>query len=115
MKLIRFDLPVEIVKSQKDDKGKWIVEGFASTSDIDLSGDIITEEAFKDAEEDLKKNSTLLDNHDPDKRIGHILEVKAKKHGLWIKALISKTAEDVWQLYKGKFLRTVSVGILPAA
>jgi HK97 family phage prohead protease len=117
--IIDFNFPLEIVKAyeeekkdsqvQEEDSVKWIVEGLASTSDFDLSGDIIDPDAYKDAEKDLIENSTVLDNHNPDKRIGHVIECKAQDEGLWVKVLISKTAKDVWQQIKEGVLNKFSI------
>ena len=115
-KTIDFNFPIEIVKAyeegkkdEQEDTSKWIVEGLASTSDFDLSGDIIESDAYKDAEKDLSENSTVLENHDPNKRIGRVVSCKAQDEGLWVKVLISKTAKDVWQQIREGVLNKFSI------
>jgi hypothetical protein len=52
-----------------------------------------------------------LYNHDRDKEIGKILEVKyqPEQRALWIKALISKTVPDIWQKVNEEVLNKFSV------
>jgi phage head maturation protease len=94
-----------------DTEGKWIIEGIATTADLDVDGLYISEEALIGAEGDLKKYTTLLYNHDRDKEIGKILEVKyqPEQRALWIKALISKTVPDIWQKVIEEVLNKFSV------
>jgi phage head maturation protease len=94
-----------------DSEGKWIIEGIATTADLDVDGLYISEEALMGAEGDLKKYTTLLYNHDRDKEIGKILEVKyqPEQRALWIKALISKTVPDIWQKINEEVLNKFSV------
>jgi len=114
VKEINFTYPFSIIKAieiEKTDKeeGKWIVEGYAGTSDLDLQGDVIIEEAFKNSEKDLLENSTVLYNHDVDRPIGKVEEVKAQKEGLWVKVLISKTAAELWQQIKEGVVNKFSI------
>lgn len=105
---IPFDCSVDIVKSYEDDE-KWYIEGYAGSTELDLAGDIITEDAFKQSENDLINNSTLLYNHDPEQPIGKVEAAKATKEGIWIKALISKTVPDTWQKVKEGVLNKFSI------
>lgn len=105
---IPFESQINITKTYVDDE-KWYIEGYAGSTELDLVGDIITEEAFKIAENDLVGNSTVLYNHDPEQPIGKIEEVKATPEGLWIKALISQTVPDIWQKVKEGVLNKFSI------
>ncbi len=105
---IPFESQINITKTYVDDE-KWYIEGYAGSTELDLVGDIITEEAFKIAENDLVGNSTVLYNHDPEQPIGKIEEVKATPKGLWIKALISQTVPDIWQKVKEGVLNKFSI------
>jgi len=105
---IPFEYPFSITKTYVDGE-KWFIEGYAGSTELDLVGDIITEEAFKLAENDLVGNSTVLYNHDPEQSIGKIEEVKAMPEGLWIKALISQTEPDIWQKIKEGVLNKFSI------
>ncbi len=94
-----------------DTEGRWIIEGIATTADLDVDGLYISEEALIGAEGDLRKYTTLLYNHDRDKEIGKILEVKyqPEQRALWIKALISKTVPDIWLKIQEEVLNKFSV------
>jgi HK97 family phage prohead protease len=108
MLLVEFEYPVEIVKAYEE-SGRFIVEGYAATSDFDMQEDIITEEAIRASAKDLIENSTVLHNHNPDEAIGRVLESKARPGGLYLKILISKTAPDIWQQVKEGVLNKFSV------
>ncbi len=105
---IPFECPITITKSYEDGE-KWYIEGYAGSTELDLIGDIITEEAFKKSEQDLVGNSTVLYNHDPEQPIGKVEATKATAEGLWIKALISKTVPDIWQKVKEGVLNKFSI------
>ncbi len=94
-----------------DEHGQWIVEGYATTADLDVDDGYITEEALRGAENDLLKYSTLLYNHDRNVELGKVLETKSipEERALWIKAMISKTASDVWQRIKEGVLNKFSI------
>ena len=99
------------IKRYAEEDGKNIIEGIATTADLDVDDLYISESALIGAENDLKKYTTLLYNHDRDKEIGKILEVKyvPEERALWIKALISKTVPDIWQKIKEGVLNKFSV------
>jgi phage head maturation protease len=109
-KEVKFNAGLDISRYANDD-GKWIIEGIATTADLDVDGLYISEEALIGAENDLKKYTTLLYNHDRDKEIGKILEVKylPEQRALWIKCLISKTVPDIWQKVNEGVLNKFSV------
>ena len=97
MKKIPFKFSLDIVKSDDSNEENWYVEGFCGTTDFDLQSDIITEDAFKTAENDLIENSTVLFNHDVNMPIGKVVEARAEEKGLWVKILLSKTVPDIWK------------------
>jgi len=105
---VNFEYPVEIEKAYEEE-GNWIVEGYAATSDFDMQEDIITEDAIRGSARDLVENSTVLHNHNPDESIGRVLQSKARKGGLFLKILISKTVPDIWQQVKEGVLNKFSV------
>ncbi len=94
-----------------DEQGKWIIEGYATTADLDVDDGYITGEALIGAENDLLKYSTLLYNHDRNAELGKVLETKyiPEERALWIKAMISKTVPDVWQKIKEGVLNKFSI------
>ena len=99
MKKIPFNFDIDIIKSETidEDADNWYVEGFCGTTDFDLQSDIITEDAFKNAESDLLENNTVLFNHDVNMPIGKVVETRAEENGLWVKILLSKTVPDIWK------------------
>jgi len=108
MRPVNFECPFEITKAYEQ-KGRWIVEGYAATTDFDMQEDIITEEAISASAKDLLENSTVLHNHNPDEAIGKVLESQARPGGLFLKILISKTAPEIWQQVQEGVLNKFSV------
>ena len=105
---VNFEYTVDIAKAYEDE-GRWIVEGYAATSDFDLQDDIISEEAIRASAKDLLQNSTVLHNHNADEAIGRVLTSRARKDGLLLKILISKTAAEIWQQIREGVLNKFSV------
>jgi len=105
---VNFEYSVDIAKAYEEE-GRWIVEGYAATTDFDLQDDIITEEAIQASAKDLLENSTVLHNHNPDEAIGKVVDSKAAKGGLFLKIMISKTAPEIWQQVKEGVLNKFSV------
>ncbi|MHC4249784.1 MAG: DNA adenine methylase, partial [Planctomycetota bacterium] len=105
---VPFECAIDIAKAYEDD-GRWIVEGFAATSDFDLQDDIISEQAIQESAKDLLENSTVLHNHNADEAIGRVLDSKAVSGGLFLKIMISKTAPEKWQQIKEGVLNKFSV------
>ena len=105
---ISFSFPAEILK-QVEQNGEFHVVGYAATTDFDLQGDIITEEALQNASLDLLKNSTVLLNHDLARPIGKVTKVDFDRHGLLIDALISQTEPDIIQKIKESVLNKFSI------
>ncbi len=108
MRPVNFECPFEITKAYEE-KGRWIVEGYAATTDFDMQEDIITEEAIGASAKDLLENSTVLHNHNPDEAIGKVLASEARPGGLFLKILISKTRPDIWQQVQEGVLNKFSV------
>jgi len=105
---VAFTFPVQVLKTAEAD-GEFHVVGYAATTDFDLQGDIITEEALKAASLDLLKNSTVLLNHDLKLPIGRVTKVEFDSHGLLIDVLVSKTEPDVIQKIKEGVLNKFSI------
>ena len=105
---------LELIKNYEDGE-KWYVEGFASSSNIDEQGDLITPEALDKCvkNEDFSTYSTVLHNHKPDEEIGKVEEYDVRTHNgmkkLWVKILISKTVPKIWQRVKEGVLNKFSI------
>lgn len=110
MKPINFNFELDIQKARENEKsGKWIVEGLASTTDLDMQDDIVHQKAINAAASDLKTNSTVLYNHDVNRPIGKVLDSKAINGGIWIKVMISKLEKELWGKIKEGILNKFSI------
>lgn len=111
---VYFDTPLTFTKAKDDDEDALIIEGYASTKDIDRTSDIIEASAWRkrDALKGYKKNPIILAFHRHDKPIGRAELIEHSENGLTIKARISKAAGDVYDLIKEGILSTFSVGII---
>lgn len=105
---VEFNFPLEIMK-QTEESGEFHIVGYAATTDFDLQGDVITEEALKNSSLDLLKNSTVLLNHDIESPIGRVTKAEFDKNGLLIDVLISQTEPDIIQKIKEGVLNKFSI------
>lgn len=105
---VSFYFPLDIRK-QVEEEGEFHIVGYAATSDFDLQGDIITDDALRSSQLDLLKNSTVLLNHDIKLPIGKVTKAEFDQHGLLIDVLISKTEPDVIQKIKEGVLNKFSI------
>jgi len=89
-----------------------IIEGYASTYDIDRQYEVITPQALQKAIDTLlSTNTTVFYEHKHEQfPVGRILDAKVDDRGLWIKALISQTANEVWTLIQEGILNKFSIG-----
>lgn len=85
------------------------IEGYASTIDIDRSGDVVPISVWEEGIKNYLKNPIILAQHDHDDPIGRMVEHKLDEKGLWIKARISAAAE-VFNLVKDEILTAFSIG-----
>lgn len=88
------------------------IEGYANTTAVDRSGDVIPKVAWEKGLENYLKNPIILAYHDHDEPIGRMEEHDINDKGLWIKARISAAAEDVFNLIKDGVLTAFSVGFI---
>ncbi len=85
------------------------IEGYASTIDIDRSGDVVSSKVWEAGMENYLKNPIILAHHDHDDPIGRMVEHRLDSQGLWIKARISAAAE-VFSLIKDGVMTAFSIG-----
>lgn len=97
------DIPTE------DTSGNRVVEGYASTGDLDAQRHIITEDAIKQGATSLGEYRTVLFNHDPNRPIGKLVAVEPRDNRLWIKVIISKSEPLIWEKIKDGTLSKFSV------
>lgn len=114
-KVFSFDTALTFKKVDPEDKDSpLIIEGSASTNDMDRMRDIIDPKAWKkrDALKAYQANPIILAYHRHDKPIGRATEVRATDNGLSIKAQISKSASEVYSLIQEGILKAFSVGFI---
>lgn len=98
------------MKLVESDKSRRQIEGYASTRDIDRTGEIVEPGAFADSLKDFMANPVLTYMHDWSNPIGKVTDVRIDDVGLFIRAEISETAEKVWKLIEEGILRAFSIG-----
>lgn len=99
-------------KSLEEENGieSIYIEGYASTNDVDRSGDVVSASVWEKGLENYLKNPIILAYHSYSQPIGRMVEHKMDSKGLWIKARISSAAEDVFKLVKDGVLTAFSIG-----
>lgn len=88
------------------------IEGYANTTSVDRSGDVIPKTVWEAGLQNYLKNPIILAYHDHDEPIGRMSDHRIEDKGLWIKARISAAAEDVFNLVKDGVLTAFSVGFI---
>ena len=89
-----------------------MVEGYASTNDIDRAGDVVSAKVWEKGLENYLKNPIILAYHDHTQPCGRMVEHRVDSKGLWIKARISSAAEDVFKLVKDSIMTAFSIGFM---
>lgn len=110
IKTKRFDFKLDQTIVTKSADGDCVIEGYANTSAKDRVGDVVLPKAFEKTLETYLKNPVLLANHDWNDPCGMVMTAEVTDKGLWIKAKISNTREDIKTLIREGCLRTFSIG-----
>jgi HK97 family phage prohead protease len=104
-----------------DGASEYFVEGYASTSDPDLVGDIVTPEALKSMETQIRGKIIKIDvEHESWKEggspniipVGKCIDARMDEKGLWIKVKLNSAIgrfKEVWESVKGGFLDAFSI------
>lgn len=101
----------ELQKTPEGALESIIIEGYASTNDIDRAGDVVSASVWELGLENYLKNPIILAYHDYTKPVGRMIEHKFDSKGLWIKARISSAAEDnIFNLIKDEVMTAFSIG-----
>lgn len=87
-----------------------VIEGYASTNDVDRHGDIVPASVWEAGIKNYLKNPVILAYHDHSEPVGRMTEHRVDDKGLFIKARISAAAEDVFNLVKDGVLTAFSIG-----
>lgn len=106
-----------VPESIKADGNNLVIEGWASTEDIDRDHEKFDLESVDTT--DFAKNPIVLFMHDFNKPVGKVLEIERRKVGeqvkLWVKAAIDATStlgKEVARLIKNGVLRAFSVHVI---
>ena len=98
------------MKLVESDDARRQIEGYASTSDIDRTGEVVEPGAFAESLKDFMSNPVVTYMHDWSNPIGKVIDVRIDEVGLFIRAEISETAQKVWKLIEEGILRAFSIG-----
>lgn len=114
-KVLKLNSAFSITKSElptaDDPIDSIFIEGYASTTDVDRSGDVVPKDVWEKGLENYLKNPIILSQHDHDDPIGRMVEHRIDAKGLWIRARISAAAE-VFNLIKDGVLTAFSIGFM---
>lgn len=118
--VLDFSIPVpvpELFRSAlkaEEKEGRFYVKLLASTSDIDLHGDITTPQALAASEDDLLKNSTVYFNHKKDKAVGRVVatEYIPDKESLEVIILMDEDEKELQGKIQSGSINKASMGAL---
>ena len=97
----------------KREDGNLYIEGYAATFGVkDSYNDIINVGAFSTTLANDRKRIRLCYQHDMDKVLGKVIDIKEDATGLWFKAKISNTGlgKDVATLIEDEAVNEMSIG-----
>lgn len=100
----------QVSKSEDDGVESVMIEGYASTNDIDRSGDVVSASVWEKGLTEYLKNPIILAYHDYKQPCGRMVDHRMDSKGLWIKARISPAAEEVYKLVKDEVMTAFSIG-----
>jgi HK97 family phage prohead protease len=101
---------MEVKEVSQNDGGDVVIEGFASTPDLDRYRDIVEPKAFEEAIEMYMKNPVILYQHDGNKPVGVATAAKITGKGFWIRASI-KDEDTKTKILDGR-MRALSIGYI---
>lgn len=95
-----------------DDEGieNIYISGYASANVPDRAGDVIPSSVWEQGIKNYLKNPVILAFHEHDEPVGRMVEHKVDTRGLWIKARISASGEEVFDKIKDGVITAFSVG-----
>jgi HK97 family phage prohead protease len=106
-----FYFSLDIVKSGTNKDNKFFIEGYAATKDLDRQGDIIVLDALEHAAAGLLEfGNTVFFNHDYNRCVGRLDEVKVDDVGLWVKIYISQWEEELRKKIEEGIIGKFSIG-----
>lgn len=113
-KVLRFNSPFTVDEKSLPTAGdsgteSIYIEGYASTVDMDRTGDVVPASVWEKGIQNYLKNPIILAQHDYEDPIGRMTDYRVDSKGLWVKARISSAAEDYYGLIKDKVLTAFSI------
>jgi HK97 family phage prohead protease len=101
----------EIQETKADDSGNLIISGYGAIfGNIDAGGDVIQMGAFANTLEERKDRIAFCYQHDIWHPIAKIQEIKEDVKGLYIRAMISASEDDIQVKIKEGILKEMSIG-----
>jgi HK97 family phage prohead protease len=96
----------------KVDKGRRVIEGYASKRNRDLHGDIVCAGAFTKTISERKDRILVLRDHDPMRVAGKALRMAEDENGLYTESQIAKTllGDETLELADSGILTGMSIG-----
>lgn len=85
------------------------ISGYASVNVPDRAGDVVPSSVWNAGMENYLKNPVILAFHDHSEPVGRMVEHKIDAKGLWIKARISASSEDIFNKIKDGIITAFSV------
>lgn len=106
-----FYFSMDIVKSSNSKDSDFIVEGYASTPDMDRQGDIIALSALVEAAPEMLENGqTVFFNHDYARCIGRLDNVEVDEKGLKVKLYVSEWEQELRKKISERIINKFSIG-----
>lgn len=107
----------------KDGKKNYYVEGYISTSDMDVYNDIVTEEGMQSMLKQINERQITIDyDHEAWRDsnsilpVGKIEEAKIDENGLWVKCKLNPASpkfKNLWGSIKEGFITAFSIAFKP--
>ena len=109
-KVIYFNSRFTTKAADQDGDDSIVIEGYASTNDVDRVGDVVPTSVWEKGLVNYLKNPVILAYHNHQMPVGKMVEHRVDERGLWIKASISDAADNVYKLVKKGILSAFSIG-----
>lgn len=85
------------------------ISGYASVNVPDRIGDVVPSSVWSKGMSNYLKNPVILAFHEHSEPVGRMVEHKVDERGLWIKARISSSAEEIFNKVKDGIISAFSV------
>ena len=99
-----------LIPTTEDAIGSIMIEGYASTSEVDRAQDVIPTSAWERGMDKYLTNPIMLAFHNHNEPVGKMVDYRIDEKGLWISARISAASEKVFNLVKDNIITAFSVG-----